>query len=80
MSTSAGQPDEVPTGPLSVAAPLDVPMRTITTVGTGLWALGLVVTTIAWATDHLPVAAPATCVAGILIGLYVVRWLRRHDS
>ncbi len=60
------------------AAPLAVPMSTIAKVGTGLWTLGLLVTVIAWATGHLPVVAPVTCVCGILFGLLILRWARRH--
>lgn len=65
-------------GPRAVAAPLDVPMSIIAKVGTGLWGLGLVVTTIVWATGHLPVVAPVTCAFGILFGLNVLRWAHRH--
>ncbi|MCL2090330.1 MAG: hypothetical protein FWH11_03745 [Micrococcales bacterium] len=55
-------------------------MSTIAKIGTSLWALGLAVTTIAWATGHLPGVVPVTCLAGILFGLSLLWWLHRHPD
>lgn|GEM_PF-2108500 len=60
----------------SVASPLDVPLSTIATAGTALWAVGLVVTAAVWVTGHLGVVVPLTCVFGVLFGLMTLRWAR----
>lgn len=59
-------------------APLDVDLHRIMAVGTVVWATALVVTGVLALLGHDTAQALAACVAGIGIGLYGMRWARRH--
>lgn len=59
-------------------APLDVDLHRIMAVGTVVWATALVLTGVLALLGHDTSQALAACVAGIGIGLYGMRWARRH--
>jgi len=59
-------------------APLDVPTRTVTLIGTGLWAVALVVTLLV-PSLHTGERSwwPWTCVTGIALGVFALWYLGR---
>ena len=61
-------------------APLDVDLHRIMAVGTLVWGVALVVTGVLALLGHGATQAVAACVAGIGIGLYGMRWARRHQT
>jgi uncharacterized membrane protein YjjB (DUF3815 family) len=60
--------------------PLEVDLWLIMAVGTAGWVVALVVCGVLALRGQPSAAAAATCAAGIAIGLYGMRWARRHQG
>jgi hypothetical protein len=58
--------------------PVQVRMVTITWVGMALWGAGLVVTGPLALADRLVPLVPATCLAGLILGVPTWWWARRR--
>lgn len=58
--------------------PLDVDLRAVSLVGMAVWAVATVVGGLLWWLADAPWTVPATCVAGLTLGLLGLRWDRRH--
>lgn len=58
--------------------PLDVDLRAVSLVGMAVWAVATVVGALLWWLADASWTVPATCVAGLVLGLLGLRWDRRY--
>ncbi|MEK8227721.1 DUF2530 domain-containing protein [Oerskovia sp. M15] len=59
---------------------LRVDLRPVVFIGMGLWAVALVVSMVLLAVGRATYEAPATCGAGVLLGVAGLMWERRHRA
>jgi hypothetical protein len=57
---------------------VDVDMRRVVLVGLALWVGGLVVAVVLWRTGIITVTPVWSCVAGVVLGLLGLLWVRGH--
>ena len=57
--------------------PIDVDLARVMGVGTGVWAVAMVVTGVLWRLGSVPGTWLAMCGAGVVLGLLGVLWARR---
>ncbi|WP_227748714.1 DUF2530 domain-containing protein [Oerskovia douganii] len=62
------------------APALRVDLRPVILVGMSLWAVGLVAAVVLLALDRATFELPATCAAGIALGVVALGWERRNRS
>ncbi len=60
--------------------PVHVSLRPVVLTGIAAWALALVVTLLLWAFDVAGPLPAATCVAGMLLGVLGLDWVRRRPG
>ena len=60
--------------------PIQVDLARVAGVGTGLWAVALVVAVVLAAVGRTTWTPVAVCVVGALLGLAGIWWSRRHDT
>lgn len=59
---------------------LRVDLRHVALAGMSLWAIALAVSLVLLALGHVTYRAPATCGAGLLLGLVGLAWERRNRA
>lgn len=60
--------------------PVAIDLARVMTVGTGVWALALVVTLVLAAAGRIEWDAAWVCATGAALGLAGIRWARRHPD
>lgn len=53
-------------------------MRKVVLVGLALWICGLAVAVVLWRTGNITVTPVWSCIAGVVLGLLGLLWVRGH--
>ena len=56
--------------------PLAVDLTSFFLLGIGAWVVALIVTLIRWRAGDIPATSAWTCIAGIVLGLAALTWVR----